>query len=437
MAERIPPHNRDAEQTTLGAAMLNKDALADIIDIVKPQDFYDPAHKEIYEAIVELFRRSIAVDIVTVCEELTRRGTLEIAGGRVYVASLPAGVPSAANAAGYAKIVAEKAVLRRLIAAADEIREQSFAEGTDTEIILDTAEKSIFEIAQQRQTRDYSHIKDIMLANLEMIDQAIKSGGAVGVPTGFKELDKTTGGLHKSDLIIIAARPGVGKSSLALTMALNAAKQANASILFFNLEMSREQLGQRLLSMESAVELNRIRNGQIERNDWQRINLATDVLSRTNIVIDDTPGITMLEMKNKCRRMRAEHGLDLIIIDYLQLMSTEAENRQQEISKISRQMKLLAREMDCPVIALSQLSRSVEQREDKHPRLSDLRDSGAIEQDADIVMFLSRESNDQESETRNVCDLDLAKHRNGGTGRFKLAWVERYTKFTDLTQDEF
>ncbi|MBQ1396047.1 MAG: replicative DNA helicase [Eubacterium sp.] len=437
MAERIPPHNRDAEQSTLGAAMLNKDALADVLEIVTPDDFYDAAHREIYEAILELFRQSMSVDIVTVCDELKKRGSLEVAGGRVYVASLPSTVPSAINAAGYAQIVAEKAALRRLIMAADDIKEKSFDEGQDTSEILDHAEQRIFEIAQKQQKSDYAHIKDVMLENIEMIDQAIKAdGNLTGIPSGFKQFDEMTSGFQKSELYIIAARPAMGKSAFALNIALNAAKKAGASVIIFNLEMSKAQLGQRLLSMESKVELSKLKTGKIERSDWQNINLAVDTLSKANITIDDTPGISVMEMKNKCRRMKAEYGLDLVVLDYLQLMSAEgkSESRQQEISKLSRYLKLLARELEVPVLVLSQLSRAPELRQDHRPQLSDLRESGSIEQDADMVMFLYRDDyyTKEESESPGVCEVNIAKNRSGETGVVKLTWIGRYTKFSDM-----
>ncbi len=436
MTEKIPPHNKEAEQSVLGAAMLDKDALFDVLETVKAEDFYDAAHKEVYDVILDLARRNESVDIVTVCDELKKRGSLEIAGGRAYIASLPANVPSAKNAVGYAKIVAEKAQLRRLIKAADEIREKSFEESEDAGYILDFAEQNIFEIAQKRQKNDYSHIKDVIMENIDMMDKAARSDEDVtGIPSGFTEIDKITGGFQRSDLIIIAARPAMGKSSFALNIALNAAKRGSKGIIIFNLEMPKDQLGQRLLSMESNIELSNIRKGKIEVNDWQKINIAGDILSKTNITIDDTPGITVMEMKNKCRRMKAEYGLDLVVVDYLQLMTAEgrSESRQQEISKLSRYLKLLAREMDCPVLVLSQLSRAPELRTDHRPMLSDLRESGSIEQDADMVIFLYRDDYyNEESDKPNVCEVSIAKHRNGETARRDLTWVERYTKFSDM-----
>lgn len=436
MVEKIPPHNTEAEKSVLGSAMLSKDALADVIDHVAPEDFYDAAHKEIFAAMIELFRNNISVDIVTVCEELRKRKTLEMVGGRVYIATLSSVAPSTSNAGEYAKIVSEKASMRRLIQTAEDIREKGYEESMEASDILDYAEKGIFEIAQKGQKSDFSPIKEVLIENVAMIDRAIQTQGQViGLSTGFKRLDELTSGLHRSDLVIIAARPAMGKTAFVLNIAQNAAVKSGASVLIFSLEMSKEQLGQRLLAMESRVEMQKLKTGNLERNDWDRINMALDSLSKTNLHIDDTPGISVLEMKNKCRRLKAEKGLDLVIIDYLQLMKGEgrADSRQQEISNLSRYLKLLAREMDCPVLVLSQLSRAPEQRQDHRPILSDLRESGSIEQDADMVMFLYRDDyyNKENSEKPGVCEVNLAKHRSGPTEVFDLTWVARYTKFSD------
>ena len=435
MVEKIPPHNAEAERSVLGAALLSKDALADVIDVVRTEDFYDKAHREIFDAMLELFRNSKSVDMVTVCEELKKNKALDLVGGRSYVASLSAEVPSVVNAAEYAKIVAEKASMRRLIQTADEIREKVFDDSMEPAEILDYAEKNIYEIAQSRQKNDYAQIKDVLLENVAMIDKAIHSQGQVtGLTTGFKRLDEVTSGLQKSDLVIIAARPAMGKTAFVLNIAQNAAIKAGASVLIFSLEMAKAQLGQRLLSMESRVEMQKLKTGAIERNDWDRINMALDSLSKTKIHIDDNSGISILEMKNKCRRLKAEKGLDLIIVDYLQLMQSDgkSDSRQQEISTLSRQLKLLAREMDCPVLVLSQLSRAPEQRQDHRPILSDLRESGSIEQDADIVIFLYRDDYYREdSEKPGVCEVNIAKHRSGPTEVIDLTWVARYTKFSD------
>lgn len=436
MIERIPPHNTEAEKSVLGAAMLSKDALADVIDVVKPEDFYHASHKEIFSVMIELFRNNVSVDIVTVCEELKKKKALELVGGRAYVASLSSEAPSTINAAQYAKIVAEKASMRLLIKTAEDIKEKGYEESLEASDILNYAEKGIYDIAQRRQTSDYAPIQDVLNSNLEMLDRAIATQGQViGLTTGFKKLDELTSGLHKSDLIIVAARPAMGKTAFVLNIAQNAAKKAGASVLIFSLEMSKEQLGQRLLAMEARVEMQKLKTGNIERNDWEKIHFALDSLSKTKIHIDDTPGITILDMKNKCRRLKAEKGLDLIIVDYLQLMNAEgkSESRQNEISTLSRYLKLLAREMDCPVIVLSQLSRAPEQRQDHRPILSDLRESGSIEQDADMVMFLYRDDyyNKENSEKVGICEVNLAKHRSGPTETFDLTWVSRYTKFSD------
>lgn len=436
MIERIPPHNDEAEKSVLGAAMLSKEALIDVVEVVKPEDFYNKVHQEIFGVILELYRNNVAVDMLTVCEELKKRGSLEMVGGRAYVATLSTDVPSTSNAGEYGKIVAEKASMRQLIRTAEDIGEQCFKSGLDADEILDLAEKNIFEIAQKKQRNDYVPIKDVLIENLNMIDIASQNQGKVtGIPTGFKDLDSKLSGLQRSDLIIVAARPSMGKTALALNIAQQAAVKGNASVMIFSLEMSKEQLGQRLLSMESKVEMEKLKNGDLQRKDWERINMALDTLSKTSVYIDDTPGISVLEMKNKCRRLKADRGLDLIVIDYLQLMefSGKSDNRQQEISALSRFLKLLAREMDCPVIVLSQLSRAPELRGDHRPILSDLRESGSIEQDADIVLFLYRDDyyNPDSEESRGICEVNVAKHRNGSIGKVELTWVSRYTKFSD------
>ena len=326
-----------------------------------------------------------------------------------------------------------------MISAADDIRDRSYREGDESSTILDKAEQRIFEIAQKRQGRDYTHIKDVMRDSLDLIDKAARSEGTLtGVSTGFSQLDKITRGLQKSNLIIVAARPAMGKSAFALNIALNAAKKSDASVLIFNLEMSKEEIGNRLLAMEANVEMERILEGKtLTQDDWSAIGEATNRMGKMNITIDDTPNISILEMKNKCRRMKAEYGLDLVVLDYLQLMDSgsKVENRQQEISKFSRGLKLLAKEMECPVIVLSQLNRGPDLRADDHrPRMADLRESGSIEQDADIVMFLYRDDyyNKEESPIPGVCEIHIAKHRNGQTGKIDLAWVERYTRFNDI-----
>ena len=433
--ERIPPHNEEAERSALGAVMLNKEVLLDVTEEVKPEDFYNESHREIFDAIMNLYRENTAVDMLTVCEELNRRKTLDMVGGRAYIATLTAEVPSTANAGEYAKIVSEKAMLRRLITAAEDITIKGYDDKMAAEELLDYAEGDIFRIAQKRQRNDYAKIQDVLMKNLRIIDQAVQNKGQViGLPTGFKQLDEKTSGLQPSDLIIVAARPGMGKTAFALNIAQQSAVKAGASVLIFSLEMSQEQLGQRLIAMQARVESEKLKKGTLDLKDWDRINFALNELNNTKIVIDDTPGISIMEMRNKCRRLKAEQGLDLIVVDYLQLMTFDgrADSRQQEISALSRHLKLLAREMNCPVRVLSQLSRAPELRQDKRPMLSDLRESGSIEQDADIVMFLYRDDYyNENTEKPGVCEINIAKHRSGPTDRIDLTWVARYTKFSD------
>ena len=435
MEGRIPPHSTVAEKSVLGAAMLSKNALFDVMEVVRSGDFYDANNKEIFAAMTDLARRNAAVDTVTVSEELKRRGTLEIVGGRAYVASLSSETPTVSNAPEYAKIVAEKASIRRLIEMSDDVVSKGYEGTLDPGALLDYAESGIFEISQSRQKGQYTHIKDVLLENIEIIDRAAQmEGGLTGVTTGFRDLDEKTSGLQKSDLIILAARPAMGKTAFALTLALNASLKGSASVLVFSMEMAKEQLGQRLLAMESRVDMQKLKKGKLDRRDWDDINDALDRLSKANIHIDDTAGISIMEMKSKCRRLKAEAGLDLVIIDYLQLMNPEgrADSRTQEISVISRNLKLLARELDCPVIVLSQLSRAPEQRTDHRPMLSDLRESGSIEQDADIVLFLYRdEYYNKEEAIPGDCEVIIAKQRSGPTGTVNVAWLEKITKFVD------
>ncbi len=435
MEGRIPPHSIEAEKSVLGASLLSKDALFDVVEIVKPEDFYDANHKEIFEAILDLHRRNAPVDALTTAEELKKRGSLNMVGGRAYVAALSSESFTTSNVSEYARIVSEKASIRRLIGMADDIVVKGYEGSMDAGQIMDYAESGIFEISQKRQKGQYTHIKDVLLENIQIIDKASQlDGGLTGVTTGFKYLDNMTSGLQKSDLIILAARPAMGKTAFALSLSLNAAVKGKASVMVFSMEMSKEQLGQRLLSMESKVGMQALKTGKLERRDWDDINIALDVLSKANIHIDDTAGISIMEMKSKCRRLKAEEGLDLVVIDYLQLMNPEgkADSRTQEISVISRNLKLLARELDCPVLVLSQLSRAPEQRTDHRPMLSDLRESGSIEQDADIVIFLYRdEYYNEDSEAHGECEVIVAKQRSGPTGTVKVAWLDKLTKFVD------
>lgn len=435
MEGRIPPHSADAEKSVLGAALLSKEALMDVVETVRARDFYDANHKEIFEAILNLSRRNAPVDALTVSEELKKRGALEMVGGRAYIGALSSGTPTTANAGEYARIVAENASVRRLIETADDVVSKGYEGSMEAGTLLDYAEQGIFEISQAREKGQYTHIRDVLLANIEIIDRAAQmEGGLTGLTTGFRELDDKTSGLQKSDLVILAARPAMGKTAFALSVALNAAVKGGASVLIFSMEMAKEQLGQRLLAMESRVDMQNLKKGNLDHRDWDDINDALDVLSRANIHIDDTAGISIMEMKSKCRRLKAEAGLDLVIIDYLQLMNPEgrADSRTQEISVISRNLKLLARELDCPVLVLSQLSRAPEARNDHRPMLSDLRESGSIEQDADVVLFLYRdEYYNPEEAVPGDCEVILAKQRSGPTGTIHVAWLNKLTKFVD------
>ena len=435
MIERIPPHNEEAERSVLGAIMLNRDVLLEVLEEVTADDFYNESHREIFKAIWELYKDNTAVDVLTVCEELKKRKALDMVGGRAYIATLTAEVPSTANAIEYAKIVSEKATLRQLINTSEDITDKGYEAKMDASEILDYAEGGIFKIGQRRQKTDYAKIQDVLLSNIKIIDEAAKNKDKiVGIPTGFKDLDEKTSGFQRSDLVILAARPAMGKTAFALNIAQQSAVKYGSSVIIFSLEMSKEQLGQRLLAMQARVEMQKLKQGDLDRKDWDRITMALDELNSTKIVIDDTPGISIMEMRNKCRRLKAEQGLDLIVIDYLQLMSLQGktDNRQQEISTISRNLKLLAREMDCACIVLSQLSRAPEQRQDHRPILSDLRESGSIEQDADIVIFLYRDDYYNENTDKpGVCEVNIAKHRSGPTDKIDLTWVSRYTKFSD------
>jgi replicative DNA helicase len=435
MPEIKIPSSLEAERSAIGAAILSKDALADIVEIVNENDFYDKTNKIIFETMRRMFRESKPVDNVTLEEELQKEGKLASVGGRAHIAELTNNVPSIVNAAEYAKIVAEKSSLRELIMSADTIKKDCFESKRSASSILNEAEKKIFAISQKRQDRDYTRLSEIIKTNIDEIDAAIENKGQVmGITTGFTDLDKMTSGLQKSDLIIVAARPAMGKTAFALNIASNAALRGGAHVLIFSLEMSKEQISKRILSMESKVEMENINKGRIDSEDWDRIMYASDQIYDADINVDDTAALSIFEIKNKCRRMKTEEGLDLVVIDYLQLMHAEgrSESRQQEVSSLSRDLKLMAKELNCPVIVLSQLSRAPEQRPNHRPMLADLRESGSIEQDADIVIFLYRDDYyNEDSDTPGVCEVNLAKHRNGPTGVVELTWVARYTKFAD------
>ena len=439
--ERIPPHSEDAERSVLGSILIDNDVFFKVSEFIGPDDFYSRANKEIFTAMTELYRQDIAIDMLTVTDALSKRKSLEACGGRSYIAELSAEVITTANAVQYAKIIQEKSVYRQLVKAGSTIVENSLNEAFDGEKVLDEAEQAIFDIAKKRQRKDYTKIQDILGKNVELIEEAQKNGGRLpGLSTGFTDLDRITGGLQKSDFIVLAARPSMGKTAFALNIAEHAALRDHKKVAFFSVEMSEESLGYRMLSTQSRVELGKLRRGDLTPADWEGINNAVARFGEADLVVDETPGITVMEIRNKCRRMNAERPIDLIIIDYLQILSsgTRTDSRVNEVSLMTRQLKQLAREMECPVVVLSQLSRGSVQREgDKRPMLSDLRDSGSIEQDADVVIFLHREDyfKKPEAEPNNICEVIISKQRQGETGTVKLTWMPRFQKFADIMQE--
>ena len=436
LIKRIMPNSLEAEQSVIGSMIMDKEAIVIAIEMLLQEDFYYQQYGLLFQSMVELYNAGEPVDLVTLQAKLKAMNVPEEISSLEFVRDLITAVPTSANVKSYAQIVKDKSVLRALIRVTEDIENKCYSGQGELEDILADTEKNIFHLLQNRGVREFVPIKEIVLNALEKIEQASKTQGNVtGIPTGFMDLDYKMSGLQNSDFILVAARPSMGKTALVLNIAQYVAFHENLATAIFSLEMSKEQLGQRLLAMESRVEMQKLKTGSLERNDWDRINMALDSLSKTNLHIDDTPGISVMEMKNKCRRLKSEKGLDLVIIDYLQLMKSEGktDSRQQEISNLSRYLKLLAREMDCPVMVLSQLSRAPEQRQDHRPILSDLRESGSIEQDADMVMFLYRDDyyNKENSEKPGVCEVNLAKHRSGPTEVFDLTWVARYTKFSD------
>ena len=415
--------------------LLSEAAISDVLERIRPDDFYRPAHRRIFQAVVSLFGRGEAIDSVTVSEELRRTGELEDVGGKPYIFHLVSSVPAASNAAYYARIVEETALLRRLIEATQQAAAMAFESADDPDHIVDQVEQLIFSVAAKRLGDNFSHIRELLHEQLEHVEKLQERGASVtGVPSGFVDLDNLTSGLQPSNLIIVAARPSFGKTSLALNIAQQAATDHQVPVAIFSLEMSRTELVQRLVCAEALVDVSKLRRGHLNDQDWSRLATAVGRLADAPIFIDDTESVTVLEIRAKARRLKQKSGLGLVIIDYLQLMSgpRRSENRQQEISEISRSLKILARELEVPVIAVSQLSRAVESRQDKRPMLADLRESGAIEQDADVVMFIYRdEVYNADSTDKGTAEILLAKHRNGPVGRLKLTFLENYTKFAN------
>ncbi len=434
---KIPPHDIEAEQAVLGSMLTDKDAVVDAVELLKSDDFYREDNKIIFEAVLSLYNRAEPIDVITVKSELVSIGKFENVGGLEYLASLPDKVPTTANVDRYINIVEEKSMLRKLIKTANELITLGYAETEEVDTIMDQAERKIFEVMQNKNQKGFSELKDVLVESFAEIEKLYNQKEAItGIPTGFADLDYKTAGLHKSDLILIAARPAMGKSALALNIATNAAKIAKVPVAIFNLEMSKAQLVNRMLCSEAMVDSNKIRTGKIEEDDWVKLATALGPLSEAPIYIDDTPGITITEIRAKCRKLKLEKNIGLVVIDYLQLIQGSGKknsSREQEISEISRSLKILAKELDIPVIALSQLSRASEARQDHRPMLSDLRESGAIEQDADIVMFLYRDDYyNPDSEKKNIAELILAKHRSGSTGTVELLWLSNYTKFVNI-----
>jgi replicative DNA helicase len=433
--ERLPPHNLEAEQSVLGSLLIDRDAIIKIAAFVKPEDFYQSANGVIYQAVLDLYNRREPTDFITLSDELERREQTDRVGGIAYLSSLLNAVPTAVHVEYYGRIVERTATLRRLIDAGTEIVSIGYRDGIDTEDALDAAERTIFTVSEKRQTKDFQSISEVLDRFFDQIDYMQQHrGDVVGVATDFSDLDQLTGGLQKSDLVILAARPSMGKTAFALGMAYGAAIKHGKTVGVFSLEMSAEQLVQRLLSMETGVDSHRLRLGQIDDGEWDRISRAFGRLAEAKIFIDDSAGAGVMDVRSKSRRLQAEHGLDLVVVDYLQLMSgRRTDNRVQEISEISRGLKGLARELNVPVVALSQLSRAVETRADHRPMLSDLRESGSIEQDADIVMFIYREEKyEEDSEKKGIAEIIVAKHRNGPVGSINLRFFDRTARFADL-----
>ncbi|MEJ7763518.1 MAG: replicative DNA helicase [Thermomicrobiales bacterium] len=433
--QHLPPHNMEAEQSLLGSLMIDRDAIIKVASYVRSSDFYLTSNGYIFQAIIDLYNKREPTDFVTLTDELGRRDRLDAVGGVAYLSSLLTSVPTAVHVEYYGRIVERTSTLRRLIDAGSEIVAIGYQDGVEAEVALDSAERVLFQITESRTTKDFRSIAEVLDKFFDQIDYMQQHrGDVVGVATGFSDMDQLTGGLQRSDLIILAARPSMGKTALALGIAYGAALQHGKKVGIFSMEMSAEQLVQRLLSMETGVDSHRLRLGQIDDGEWDRISRAFGRLSEANIFIDDSAAAGVMDIRSKARRLQAEHGCDLIVVDYLQLMSgRRSDNRVQEISEISRGLKGLARELNVPVVALSQLSRAVETRADHRPMLSDLRESGSIEQDADIVMFIYRdEKYDENSDKKGIAEIIVAKHRNGPVGSINLRFFDQTARFADL-----
>ncbi|WP_425433741.1 replicative DNA helicase [Nocardioides exalbidus] len=436
--DRTPPQDNAAEQSVLGSMLLSKDAIADVVDVIKGVDYYRPAHEVIHDAVIDLYGRGEPADPVTVAAELTKRGELQRIGGAPYLHTLSANVPIAANAGYYAEIVRDKAILRRLVEAGTRIAQLGYAGEGEIDDVVDHAQAEVYKVTDRRAAVDYAPLSDIMSGVLDEIEAiGNREAGLYGVPTGFADLDDLTNGLHSGQMIIVAARPAMGKSTLALDFCRAASIHNNLTSVFFSLEMTRSEIMMRLLSAEAKVPLNHIRNGTMRDEDWDKLARKMGQVSGAPMFIDDSPNMTMMEIRAKARRLKQRHDLKLIVIDYMQLMSSgkKVESRQLEVSEFSRNIKLLAKELECPIIALSQLNRGPEQRGDKRPMMSDLRESGSLEQDADMVILLHRDDVYEKESTRpGEADLIVAKHRNGPTRDLTVAFQGHYSRFVDMAQ---
>ena len=434
---KVPPHDIEAEQAILGSMLTDHDAVLSAIEVLREDAFYREDNRAIYRAILNLYSKSQPIDIITVKAELVEDGDFERVGGLEYLASLPERVPTTANVEKYIKIVDEKAMLRGLITTANELVSLGYNETEDVDNLVDMAEKKVYDLTQKKNTKGYTPLKDVLVESFAKLEELYNNKGKLsGISTGFLDYDRMTAGLHNSDLMILAARPAMGKSAFAINIATNVAVKENRGVIIFSLEMSKEQVGNRILSSEAMVDSNKIRTGQLDDDDWVKLASTLGRLSEAPIYIEDSSDISIMEIRAKCRKLKMEKDIGLVIIDYLQLIRGSGKRnstREQEIGEISRSLKVLAKELDVPVIALSQLSRGVEKREEKRPMLSDLRESGSIEQDADMVLFLHRDDYYQDdSERRNIAEVIIAKHRAGSTGSVDLLWLPNYTKFTNL-----
>ena len=438
-ADRTPPNDIAAEQSVLGAMLLSKDAIADVVETIRADDFYRPAHTTIYDVILDLYGRGEPADAVTVASELTKLGESSRVGGPSYLHTLVSMVPTAANANYYARIVREQAILRRLVTAGTRIVHMGYSGQGEVDDVVDRAQAEVYEVTERRTSEDYAPLSDIMQGTLNEIEAiSNRDGEMVGVPTGFSELDALTNGLHAGQLIILAARPALGKSTLGLDICRNASIKHGITSVIFSLEMARNEIVMRLLSAEAQVSLQHMRSGQMTESDWAKLANKMGVVSEAPLFIDDSPNMTLMEIRAKCRRLKQRHNLKLVVVDYLQLMTSgkRVESRQQEVSDFSRSLKLLAKELEVPVIAISQLNRGPEQRQDKRPMLSDLRESGSLEQDADMVVLLHREDfYERESPRAGEADFIVAKHRNGPTANLTVAFQGHYSRFVDMARE--